>query len=326
MVVAAEKALQIRPGHPGAAFNLALAHALDGKARSSIDVLVHLAARGVDFGVDDMDEFLGVRQLPQWNRYRTAIEALRKPHGNAEVVLRVDDGRFVPEGIAVDDAGRIYLGSIRQGLILRDGNVLSDRQGHWSVFGMRFHEDGSLWFASAAVPQLEDVGQDLGKTGLFRIDVDTGAISRAAILPRNADQQVIGDLIIVGDTIYATDSLTGAVYRYDIEADEFSTLVEAGKLVSPQGLVCGPDADALYVADYVTGLHIVGLSADGLRLSQPEILAANLPEFDEPTLGVIRGDDFYFVANSHWNRFDRENRLPDGLSGPIVLKIRLPAD
>ena len=53
------------------------------------------------------------------------------------------------------------------------------------------------------------------------------------------------------------------------------------------------------------------------------ILAANLPEFDEPTLGAIHNDSFYFVANSHWNRFDRESRLPEGLTGPIVLKLGL---
>jgi hypothetical protein len=29
------------------------------------------------------------------------------------------------------------------------------------------------------------------------------------------------------------------------------------------------------------------------------------------------------VANSHWNRFDRENQLPKGLSGPIVLRLSL---
>ena len=54
--------------------------------------------------------------------------------------------------------------------------------------------------------------------------------------------------------------------------------------------------------------------------------AANLPEFDEPTLGVVHGDELYFVANSHWNRFDRDNRLPEGLSGPIILKLSLAQD
>jgi len=49
----------------------------------------------------------------------------------------------------------------------------------------------------------------------------------------------------------------------------------------------------------------------------------NLPEFDEPNLGVIRGDDFLIIANSHWNRFDRDGNLPDDLTAPIVLKIDL---
>lgn len=65
------------------------------------------------------------------------------------------------------------------------------------------------------------------------------------------------------------------------------------------------------------------LADDGLAVESAEILAMNLPEFDEPTLGTIVGDDLYFVANSHWNRFDADNNLPDDLSGPIVLKLDL---
>ena len=65
------------------------------------------------------------------------------------------------------------------------------------------------------------------------------------------------------------------------------------------------------------------LSDDGLSVVGHRRLAANLEAFDEPTLGTVRGDDFFFVANSHWNRFDRENQLPDGLTGPIILKLSL---
>ena len=67
----------------------------------------------------------------------------------------------------------------------------------------------------------------------------------------------------------------------------------------------------------------MNLSDDGRAIQSAEVLAMNLPEFDEPTLGTVVGDDFYFVANSHWNRFDENNELPDDLTGPIVLKIAL---
>ena len=234
---------------------------------------------------------------------------------------------------------------------------------------MRFHNDGSLWFASAAVPQFEYVGEERGRTGLFRLDTKSGAITRAAVLPQHAEEQVLGDLVITGDTIYTTDSLTGAVYRYDIAADSFTTLAPPGTFGSPQGLALDASERHLYVADYIGGLYRVGvhdggierlvvegpasdygidglyrhrgrliaiqngirphrvtafrLSQDGTTITDSRLLAANLPAFDEPTLGAVHGDDFYFVANSHWNRFDEDNRLPDGLTGPIVLKLSL---
>ncbi len=179
-----------------------------------------------------------------------------------------------------------------------------------------------------------------------------------------------GDLIIADDnTIYATDSLTGAIYRYYIDSNEFETLVQRGKLGSPQGLALDESGNYLYVADYIGGLYRVWLkdgslvrlnvaddtttygidglyrygdelvviqngirpnrvaamqlSDNGLAITGSRLLASNLDQFDEPTLGVIRGDDFYFVANSHWNRFDRENQLPEGLTGPLILKLAL---
>jgi sugar lactone lactonase YvrE len=372
MVSAAEKSLLARPEYPGALFNLALAFTLNGDNESSLHTLNRLLAKGVDFGADEMDEFAALRELSGWEDYVRGVEALYRPVGKADVALQSDRDRFVPEGIAIGTDGSFYLGSIRRGLLVRDDEVISDRQGHWSVFGMRFHGDGSLWFASAAVPQLEGVAKDTGKTGLFRVNVESGEVSRAAILPQFEFEQVLGDLVIQGENIYTTDSLTGAVYRYDIGEDTYTAIVGRGELGSPQGLVLDATGDQLYVADYIGGLYRISLSdgamhklrvprgttdygidglyrhgntlvaiqngirphrvtafeldEDGLSIRRGRTLAANLPEFDEPTLGVVRGDEFYFVANSHWNRFDRDNRLPEGLSGPIILKLSLLAE
>jgi hypothetical protein len=372
MVVAGHKGVAARPQHPGAKFNLALAQVLNGAGDMALATLGQLLAAGIDFGADELDEFASLRDLDGWTAYADSLRALREPQGSAEVAYRHDDADFVPEGVAIDADGGFYIGSIRKGRLLRDGKILSDRQGHWSVFGMRFDDDGGLWFASAAVPQLEAVGEDRGRTGLFRLDPATGEITRAAVLPQHAEEQVLGDLVIDDEAIYTTDSLTGALYRYDILTDEFSTLVEPGLMRSPQGLVLDAAAEHLYVADYTSGLFRVSLrdgaaepvplppltsaygidglyrhgdeliaiqngirphrvvaftlSADGGAVASSRILAANLEDFDEPTLGVVHGGDFYFVANSHWNRFDRDNGLPEGLSGPIILRVRLGDD
>lgn len=375
MLLAARKAAAARPGYPGALFNLALTQTLNSDHHGSLQTLDALAERGVDFGASELDDFVAVRELDEWGDYAAKLEFLSQPAGEAEVVATYPESNFVPEGIAIDEDGELLIGSIRTGQLVKlssDPTVLLERGDSysWSVFGMRFHADGSLWFASAAVPELADVADDAGQTGLFRLDTASGEITRAAILPQYEPKQVLGDLLIADDnTIYATDSLTGAIYRYYIDSNEFETLVERGKLGSGQGLVLDDSGGYLYVADYIGGLYRVSvqdgsllrlrvvdtitdygidglyrygdeliviqngirphrvaalqLSENGLAITGSRLLAANLEQFDEPTLGVIRGDDFYFVANSHWNRFDRESKLPEGLSGPVILKLQL---
>lgn len=371
MMIAADKALVARPGFPGGLFNLAMTQVLSGDPQASLQTLQVLLVKGVDFGADEMQVFAALRELDEWDAYVADVESLYEPIGEATVAVTVDIPRFVPEGIAINDSGDVFLGSIRTGALLRatdNVHTLSNGNGHWSVFGMRFHCDGSLWFASAAVPQFQNIGDSEGQTGLFRIDPESGNIMRTAILPQSEDAQVLGDLIIADDnTIYATDSLSGTVYRYFIDGNEFEALVERGELGSPHGLVLDESGQYLYVADYIGGLFRIALeggdmaklnmpdsvtdygidglyrygeeliairngvrphrviamklSDDGLSITSSRTLASNLADFDEPTLGVVRGDDFYFVANSHWNRFDAENNLPDGLTGPIILKV-----
>jgi sugar lactone lactonase YvrE len=373
MLLAAQRAVAARPGYPGALFNLSLAQTLNSDFGGALDTLDSLADRGIDFGATDLDEFAALKELDGWDAYAAKVEQLLEPIGSATVVASYDDANFVPEGIAVDKEGRVLIGSIRSGRLVRLSSVpeiLLEEAGGWSVFGMRFHPDGSLWFAGAAVPQLQDAGDDAGKTGLFQVDTSTGEITLAAILPQYEESQVLGDLVIADEnTLYASDSLTGAIYRYYIDSNEFEVLVKRGKFVSPQGLVLDDSGNYLFVADYNAGLFRVSLAdgsmakldvandvsdygIDGLyrygdeliaiqngsrphkivalrlaenssAISASRTLASNLEQFDEPTLGVVHDNDFYFVANSHWNRFDRDNNIPEGLSGPIILKVAL---
>jgi len=330
----------------------------------------------VDFGVAGIDDFAPLKTHADWPAYQERVAQILQPVGEATVAHRVAATNYIPEGIAFDEQGRLLLGSIRYGRILRATEsieLLSDSRtaGYWSVFGMRLDSMGGLWFASAAVPQyiLAD-DEEPSRSGLFRLNLATHKIDQRAELAVADHSQVLGDLVIADDdTIYTTDSLTGVLYRYSIADREFSIVVDSGKFVSPQGLVLDASGEFLLVADYVGGLFRVrladgqverlkssdsistygidglyrhgnelvaiqngirphrvvtfALSDDGLSITGSRTLARNLPEFDEPTLGTIVGDDFYFIANSHWNRFDRNNNLADGLSNPLILKVPL---
>ena len=67
------------------------------------------------------------------------------------------------------------------------------------------------------------------------------------------------------------------------------------------------------------------LTKDLKRVERCEVLEANNPLFDEPTLGALVNDYFYFIANSQWGLVDDKAQLgPAGkLADPIILKIRL---
>jgi hypothetical protein len=56
-----------------------------------------------------------------------------------------------------------------------------------------------------------------------------------------------------------------------------------------------------------------------------KILAANIPPMEDPTLGVIEGDSFYFIANSQWNKTDNNGTAQpyEKWDTPTILKVDL---
>lgn len=67
------------------------------------------------------------------------------------------------------------------------------------------------------------------------------------------------------------------------------------------------------------------LNAERNRIVRVEVLASAHPHWDEITLGEVVGDEFRFVANSHWSKFDANGELPaaDTLSAPVIMAVDL---
>ena len=61
------------------------------------------------------------------------------------------------------------------------------------------------------------------------------------------------------------------------------------------------------------------------RVERLQVIEANNPVFDEPTLGVLVKDSLYFIANSQWGLVDEKGQLgpADKLANPIVLRVKL---
>lgn len=68
----------------------------------------------------------------------------------------------------------------------------------------------------------------------------------------------------------------------------------------------------------------IRLDATGKTVRQVEILEMNHAAFNEPTLGVIVGNELFYVANSQWGSFDKGVIWPaEKMQGPVILKRRL---
>lgn len=67
------------------------------------------------------------------------------------------------------------------------------------------------------------------------------------------------------------------------------------------------------------------LSPQFNQVERYEVIAANHPAFNEPTLGVLVKNNFYFVANSQWGSFNKDKTIfpLDQLQEPIILQTTL---
>jgi len=67
------------------------------------------------------------------------------------------------------------------------------------------------------------------------------------------------------------------------------------------------------------------LSPDGSRISAARILDMNHPRVAEPTIGVVVGDTYYYVANSFGGLLRKPNSVlaDQPLAEPVILKLRL---
>jgi hypothetical protein len=374
-----KRAADLRPNHPRLMYNLAVAYALNGNAPEALLLLRRTAEMGLVSPVSTDHDFDSLHNLPEYNTVLKQIEKNKAPKISSAHAFTVHEKGLVPESVAYDaEADVFYLSSVYKRKILsltKAGEVkvfASEADGLWSVMGMKVDQARHLlWVCTTAHPQMSNfVPADKGKTALFKYDLQTGKLLAKYQPGDTTKPHWFGDLVIssAGD-VYATDSVTPAVYVVRHDGNEVETFVEGQPFISPQGLDFTADQKQLFVADYSKGVFLVDLNTrkiksidsdftllgiDGLyyykgslicvqngvnpqrviklslsknltRFDRFQTIEANNPEFDEPTLGVLVKDRFYFVANSQWGAIDDTGHLaaPDKLKDSTILKVKL---
>jgi sugar lactone lactonase YvrE len=238
---------------------LAAAHSTGDSARIRAGA-ARLAEMGYALAPHTLDQ-LAVHFTPgQAAALRQGYEANRAALGSSRLVATVPAGRPLVEGIARDRrTGRLFATSVVGRELLVRG------RGEWravpgvaagSLFGMAMDGSRRLWIASGTVEQTPSPGTAF--RGLIALDLDRlRVVERIPVEGPGSP----GDVAIGPEgTIYASDSVSGAVYRALPGARTLSLLVPPGRLGSPQGLAVSADGRRLFVADYAYGIAAVDLA------------------------------------------------------------------
>ncbi|MDF7773872.1 hypothetical protein P1X14_01325 [Sphingomonas sp. AOB5] len=217
----------------------------------------------------------GLAQL----RSRFHDNALVEMPPAADLVATVPAEYRLVEGIAWDAARkRLFVSTVIDGRLayLENGawhevQIASPRGG---LFGMSVDRKRRLlWIATGVLDQVAVTGERM--TGLIAVDLDTLKVVRRVPVT-DPKPGMVGDLTVAPDgTVFASNSVSGAIHRCRPGCTELEALVPAGRFNSPQGLALSPRGDRLYVADYDSGLWMVDTTTGAVspfRVAQPIML------------------------------------------------------
>jgi hypothetical protein len=160
---------------------------------------------------------------------------------------------------------------------------------------------------------------------LFVIDSDTNKLE--IFLKHDSFSSLQGMTLTPDEkTMFVADYSKG-IFKLDLATKEFVQLKPAPNvaLIGIDGLYLH-QGKLIAIQNGTNPNRVIRLS---MNPAQTEItgfttLEANHPNFDEPSLGVLVGQDLYFVANTQWSLVNEKAELQtDKLQNPVILRLKL---
>ncbi|MBI3651096.1 MAG: hypothetical protein HY231_08605 [Acidobacteria bacterium] len=376
-----KKAAALVPNYPRFILNIAVLQTALGNYAEAFKALQQLADLGLFFAVDQSEEFASIRNRDEFKALLKKFAANKTPIGKSQIAFTLDAKALLTESVAYDSVTQtFFVSSVHQRKIVsldKHGatkTFADERAGLWSVLGMKVDaKRRHLWATSSALPQMQNrKKEEEGLSGVFKFDLQTGRLIKKYLLPNTSAHHALGDLTLnARGEVFATDSLTPAVYRIQPQSEALELFLENPMFASPQGLCFAADDKHVLMADYARGLFAIdvnskrvvylqppatatlhgidglyfyrgdliatqngvnpnrlvrlSLSSDFKQVKAVAVLEANNPLFDEPTLGVIIKDDFYFIANSQWRKVDDNGTAApaEKWQNPLILRVKL---
>ncbi len=304
--IARYEALYRDTGNPSLLWLIAETHAERGDRAASVAALERVAAARIGFSVSADSRLVRFAGDPDFDRVAAVLAAAAPQARRGRTVATVTAAGLVPEGIAADPASaRVFLGDMnnrRIWAIGRDGRArpfgapLALRPLGMKVDAPR----GLLWVATTDAFW---ASQPPGAR-LVALDLASGAVRRSV----GGEARSFNDLVVAGDgTVYATDSLAGAVFRLDPGSEILVRIAVDSSMNYANGIALSGDGAVLYVAQ--------GLSLRRVELASGAVTSVAAP----PSLALLAIDGLY------WHR-GRLIAVQNGGGPGRILALDLSAD
>ena len=355
------RADSLRPQHPSVRFHLARAYALNGLTEEAVAVLGALSGAGMRVRLAD-PAFDILRSDSRFQGFKAELEVLAIPRVHSRQAWQGRDADLLPEGIArMPDGWRF--GSVHKSRIVTGANRSWVRTDGYSAMGMEW--DGEwLWSAQTMTAEGGARASRIGQSRVVAYDQEgreraifapqdslehwfgdltiapDGVVivsdSRAPGLYRILNGYLMPWL--TGEPFVSPQGLAwldGSLYVADYSVGLFRINPKAGTIrwmETPPGTVLmgidGLEAGGGYLWGIQNGTNptrVVRIRVSGDRVREVKAFDVGHPDHSDPTLGVVRNDTLFYVANSQWPLFGPE--ADDALRQlPIVLALPLDAE
>lgn len=288
--------LRLAPDHPVLLYLFAQSEAGSGERAAALATYARLVELGFGMELIDDPAFPSLRREAGYRILRA--EALRQSRviAPAQEAFSLPERSFIPEGMAWDRrTGRFYVSSTYLRKIsvrdpaggFRDFTRTADHH-MWQALGLKVDSKRRWLLVCSGSDDPRMTGfrpTDLGKSGIFIYNLDTGSLVARYVL-HEPGIHLFNDLVEgPGDKVYVTDSDAGAVYALDLATGKFDRMTPPNSFIYPNGIAISPDRASLYVAE-ITGIDLLNIASSVIhRLPHPRNVS---------TVGI---DGLYFYRN-----------------------------
>lgn len=213
----------------------------------------------------------------------------------------------------VEGRAAVYVFDLRNGRLLKTYDTPDDGQKH-ALGDLVIARNGDVYATDSVAPVI------------YRIDAKAETMQEFLRSDQFLSLQGL-DFSPDGKRLFVADYAKG-VYSIDVVTKSITDIADApdSTMISIDGLYFYKGS-LIAIQNGINPQRVVRMYLDKTfsRVERFEILEAAHPQFDEPTLGVLVRDTFYYVGNSQWESVDERGVLApeEKRFDPIVFKIAL---